>query len=276
MIWYKTLCLLAFPVTLCRQPYSLYDCVLFLQENKTYKDKLVSTIFISVSLIRENFHNRNLALWIRWLWCLLSQSVRQQRRVYSKSWILLIYYNMVHECLTVNMLTTCTVCFMLYTGAHSTKGLSGDLPDFSVLRMTEVYKDFPATEAPMIYSIGISCEVPLVDSAPGKVQAGCPLSYQQPVTAKRVLSFHSAPPPPSLPLMNYRLLPSSCVNVCSEPEQLHLKCLDVTWDMAHKLECATLAQSSCTISVVWLRWSLQTLRAMLTARISNWSQANWS
>lgn len=136
---------------------------------------------------------------------------------------------------------------MFYAPHRSTlyKGLSGDLPDLSVLRVTEVYKDFSAAEAPMICSMGISCEIPLVDSALGKVQAGSPLSYQQPATAKRDLSFHAAPPPPSLPLQNYRLQPSSCVFVCSESQQLHLKCLEVTWDMAHKLECATRAQSSC-------------------------------
>lgn len=64
------------------------------------------------------------------------------------------------------------------------KGISRDLPDLSVLRVTKVYRDFPAAEAPMICSMGISCKVPLVDSALGKVQAGSPLSYQQLVTDK--------------------------------------------------------------------------------------------
>ncbi len=67
-------------------------------------------------------------------------------------------------------------------------------------QVTEVYKDFPTAEAPMICSMGISCEIPLVDSALGKVQAGSPLSYQQPATVKRNLSFNAAPPRPSVPL----------------------------------------------------------------------------
>ncbi|XP_056147732.1 serine/threonine-protein kinase VRK2 isoform X2 [Lampris incognitus] len=75
-------------------------------------------------------------------------------------------------------------------GVRSTlyKGLHGDLPDLSVLQVTDVYKDFPVAEAPMICSMGISCDIPLVDSALGKVQAGSPLSYQQPATATRDLS----------------------------------------------------------------------------------------
>lgn len=97
----------------------------------------------------------------------------------------------------------------------------------------------------MICSMGISSEIPLADSALGLVQAGSPLSYQQPATEKTDLLFHAAPPPPSLPLQNYRLQPSSCMFVCSEPQQLHLKSLEVTWDMAYKFECATRAQSSC-------------------------------
>ncbi|XP_041940533.1 uncharacterized protein LOC121704035 [Alosa sapidissima] len=89
-------------------------------------------------------------------------------------------------------------------GVRSTlyKGLTGDLPDLSVLRVTEVYNDFPAAEVPMICSMGITCEIPLVESALGMVQAGSPLSYQQPARARRDLSFHSAPPRPSLPLDN--------------------------------------------------------------------------
>ncbi|XP_037535870.1 uncharacterized protein LOC119412904 isoform X1 [Nematolebias whitei] len=132
-------------------------------------------------------------------------------------------------------------------GVRSTlyKGLSGDLPDLSVLRVSEMYEDFAAADAPMICSMGISHEFPLVDSALGKVQAGSPLSYQQPATAKRDMSFHAAPPRPSLPLKNYHLQPSKSMFVCSEPQQLHLKSMEVTWDMVNKFECATRAQSTC-------------------------------
>ncbi|KAF4115388.1 hypothetical protein G5714_002877 [Onychostoma macrolepis] len=69
-------------------------------------------------------------------------------------------------------------CRATTEGVRSTlyKGLSGDMPDLSVLQVTEVYKDFPTAEAPMICSMGISGEIPLVDSGLGKVQAGSPLS----------------------------------------------------------------------------------------------------
>ena len=64
-------------------------------------------------------------------------------------------------------------------------------------------------------------------------------SYQQPETAKKDLLA-----PPSLPLQNYHLEPSRCMFVCSESQQLHLKSLEVLWDMAHKFESATRQQSS--------------------------------
>ncbi|MEQ2213802.1 hypothetical protein XENOCAPTIV_021218 [Xenoophorus captivus] len=97
----------------------------------------------------------------------------------------------------------------------------------------------------MIFSMGISCYIPLVDSVLGKAQAGSPLSFQQPATAKRDMSFHAAPPRPSVPLQNYHLQPSSCMFVRSEPQQLHLRSLEVTWDMVLKIKCVTRAQSSC-------------------------------
>lgn len=46
--------------------------------------------------------------------------------------------------------------------------------------------------------------------------------------------------------------------VCSESQQLHLKSLEVTWDMAHKVESATRQQSSSS------EWH-QLRRARLTA-----------
>ncbi|XP_038131787.1 uncharacterized protein LOC119777080 [Cyprinodon tularosa] len=101
-------------------------------------------------------------------------------------------------------------------GVRSTlyKGVHGDLPDLSVLRLSEPYKDFSPTDLPIICSMGISAEIPQVDSVFDKVQIGSPLSYQQPVKEK-AQSFHRAPPPPSLPLQDYRLDPSDCMFVCS-------------------------------------------------------------
>ncbi|KAK5859094.1 hypothetical protein PBY51_003185 [Eleginops maclovinus] len=53
-------------------------------------------------------------------------------------------------------------CGATTEGVRSTlyKALSGDLPDLSVLQVSEVFKDFSAAEAPMICSMGISCEIP--------------------------------------------------------------------------------------------------------------------
>lgn len=77
-----------------------------------------------------------------------------------------------------------------------------------------MYKDFPGAEAPMICSMGISCEVPLVDSALGLVQAGslCHTSNQQ-----RQRETHSSMLPHHLHLYLFR------ITVCSHP----VACLSV-------------------------------------------------
>lgn len=90
----------------------------------------------------------------------------------------------------------------------------------------------------------IGRDVPLVDSAFGKVPAGCPLSYQQPPVVDRHITLHSdAPPTPLLPLEHHHLEASTCMFVCTEQEQLFLQTLTTTWDMAHKIEAATRDQS---------------------------------
>jgi len=115
------------------------------------------------------------------------------------------------------------VCFLTYRNKLY-KGLHGELPDLSVLRVSEVFNNFADADLPMICSMGISEDIPLVDSLFGKVQHGSPLSYQQPAKEK-AKAFHDAPPPPSLPLQGYRLEPSECMFVCSRKQQLHMKSL---------------------------------------------------
>lgn len=46
---------------------------------------------------------------------------------------------------------------------------AGDLPDLSILRVSEVYNSFSSDVAPLITTMGMSSEVPLVDSIFGKV-----------------------------------------------------------------------------------------------------------
>ncbi|KAJ8248109.1 hypothetical protein GJAV_G00238400 [Gymnothorax javanicus] len=93
--------------------------------------------------------------------------------------------------------------------------------------------------------MAISADVPLVDSAFGKVQEGSPISYQHPVPVSRVALRHpDAPPPPQLPVDGYRLEPTSCQFVCSHQQHLHLQSLHATLDMARKIEAATREQSN--------------------------------
>ncbi|XP_067101373.1 uncharacterized protein [Osmerus mordax] len=103
-----------------------------------------------------------------------------------------------------------------------------------------VYKEFAKGLAPLVPSMDISCEIPLVDTAFGKVPVGSPLSYQMPLPNSSHTSPHTdTPPRPPLPLGDYRLEPSSCMFVFSEQELQYLKSIETSWDMAHRIEKAT-------------------------------------
>ncbi|XDV44768.1 hypothetical protein PO909_013008 [Leuciscus waleckii] len=66
-------------------------------------------------------------------------------------------------------------------GVRSTlyKAISGELLDLSILRVSEIYKEFTPVSAPTICTMGITCEVPLVDCALGLVQAAARLTGSQ-------------------------------------------------------------------------------------------------
>ncbi|XP_063043972.1 uncharacterized protein LOC134438351 [Engraulis encrasicolus] len=131
-------------------------------------------------------------------------------------------------------------------GLRSTlyRGMIGPLPDLSILRVDEVYSVLPPEDRPLITKMGIGTDKRLVESAFGLVQRGSVLSYQQPKRDSRSTEVHPhAPPPPSLPLASHQLSPTESVWVCTEEEQLHLQSLQLTMEMAHKIECSTRAQS---------------------------------
>ncbi|CAL8313815.1 unnamed protein product [Arctogadus glacialis] len=50
------------------------------------------------------------------------------------------------------------------------KAVDGELRDLAMLRVSEVYKDFPPSLAPLVTTMGMSADVPLVQSAFGAVQ----------------------------------------------------------------------------------------------------------
>lgn len=123
--------------------------------------------------------------------------------------------------------------------------MQGDLPDPDVLRVAEAYEGFPSDIAPLITTI--SADVPLVESALGKVQEGSPISYQQPVPVSRIILPHTgAPPPPPLPFDGNKLEPTTCQFVCSLHQQLHLQSLQTSLDTARKIEESTREQSMST------------------------------
>uniref|UniRef100_A0A671V656 YqaJ viral recombinase domain-containing protein n=1 Tax=Sparus aurata TaxID=8175 RepID=A0A671V656_SPAAU len=126
------------------------------------------------------------------------------------------------------------------------KGVSSALPELSTLRVDEVYGDLPSNVAPLITTMAITNNVPLVDSKFGKVQQGSVLSYHLPTKMVPNTRPHSdAPSPPQLPLSNYCLGPSTCSFVYSEHQQLHMMSMATSFETAHKVENSTKKQSSC-------------------------------
>ncbi|KAK7890923.1 hypothetical protein WMY93_022886 [Mugilogobius chulae] len=123
-------------------------------------------------------------------------------------------------------------------GVRSTryKALSGDGPDPSVLNVSEVYKDFPADIAPFIASMAISADVPLVESAYGKVQEGSPISFQHPLPASRVVTAIQMPTTTTAAFGGLSSEATTVQFVCTHQQQLHLKSLATPLDLARKLK----------------------------------------
>ncbi|XP_051954592.1 uncharacterized protein LOC127624027 [Xyrauchen texanus] len=115
------------------------------------------------------------------------------------------------------------------------RGMVGPLPDPCMFRFVEAYADF----------MNMTAEKPLVECAFGLVQEGSALSFQQPLLTSRYITLHDAPPSPPLSLEGYYLAPTECTFVCSEEQSLHLQSLNMTLDMAQKIEAVTRDQSSC-------------------------------
>lgn len=119
------------------------------------------------------------------------------------------------------------------------KALNGYMPDMDLLRVSETYANFSPLTAPLVTTMEMSADVPLVESAFGPVQAGSVLSYQLPQPKTReIVKIADAPSPPILPLDGYRLQSSQCAYVLSHQEQFHLKALETTYEMSHKVNIA--------------------------------------
>lgn len=86
------------------------------------------------------------------------------------------------------------------------KALNGYMPDMDLLRLPETYANFSPLTAPLVTTMEMSANVPLVESAFGPVQAGSVLSYQLPQPKTReIVKIADAPSPPIHPLDGFRL-----------------------------------------------------------------------
>ncbi|XP_034056443.1 uncharacterized protein LOC117535898 isoform X2 [Gymnodraco acuticeps] len=136
---------------------------------------------------------------------------------------------------------------MVQTGVRSGfyRGMVGPLPDPCLFRVTEAYSAFSIEDRPLVTTMNMRPDKPLVESAFGIVQEGSVLSYQMPALTSRYTTLHTdTPPTPHLPIEGYVILPCDLPLVCSEEEQLHMNSLSVDLEMSHKIEEATREQSS--------------------------------
>ena len=125
------------------------------------------------------------------------------------------------------------------------RGMVGPLPDLSVLQVAEACSGLEPLDLPLAASMGMTAEMTLVESQFGLVQRGSVLSYQSPKLPTRYIEIHpNAPPSPRLPLEAHNMSASECQWVCTEEEHLHVLSLQLSMEMAHKIEEGTRDQSS--------------------------------
>ena len=74
------------------------------------------------------------------------------------------------------------------------------LQDISTLNVQDGYHGRPADQAPMITTMAVSSDVPLVESMFGQVQEGNVLSYQLPTRTVPMTRPHTVAPSPPQPL----------------------------------------------------------------------------
>ncbi|CAI5671953.1 unnamed protein product [Oreochromis niloticus] len=92
---------------------------------------------------------------------------------------------------------------MAQTGVRSGfyRGMLGPLPDPCLFRITEAYTKFNIEDRPLVTTMNMRPDKPLVESAFGLGQEGSILSYQQPVLTTWYITLHrDAPPIPQIPI----------------------------------------------------------------------------
>ncbi|KAK1894427.1 Vacuolar protein-sorting protein BRO1 [Dissostichus eleginoides] len=112
---------------------------------------------------------------------------------------------------------------MVTTGVRSGfyRGMVGPLPDPCMFRVTEAYEKFSIEDRPLVTTMNMRADKPLVESAFGMVQEGSVLSYQMPAFKSRYIVLHNdAPPTPHLPLEGYDILP--CPELPAHPSSSSL------------------------------------------------------
>jgi hypothetical protein len=114
-----------------------------------------------------------------------------------------------------------------------------------LLHVSETYANFSPLTSPLVKTMEMSADVPLVESSFGPVQAGSVLSYQLPQPKTReIVKIADAPSPLILLLDGNRLQSSQCAYILSHQGQFQVKALETTYEMSNKVEVATREQSS--------------------------------
>ena len=124
------------------------------------------------------------------------------------------------------------------------RGVTSPLPEPSCLNVGVIYQDLPAYLVPMITTMAISRDVPLVDSVFSLLKrAACCLTKCQPRQCPETCPHSDAPSPPQLPLCDYRFGPSTCSFIYTLQQHHHMASLKTPLETAHKIEEATKEQS---------------------------------
>ncbi|XP_055003846.1 uncharacterized protein LOC129407264 isoform X2 [Boleophthalmus pectinirostris] len=118
-----------------------------------------------------------------------------------------------------------------------------------ISRQTELYKDMPAEQRPLITLMGLDEDVEFVECALGEVPKGCPLSYHHPLPSKKDFKpLDNTPPQPRLPLQSHTV-PSSTIPPLLENQLGIINSMALTWEAAYTLEQSTRQDKAVTSSV---------------------------
>lgn len=155
-------------------------------------------------------------------------------------WVLIVFLTLILHCCFIYIIHVCVFFVLFFTEAVYIKECA---PLWRIRMCTVDLLLMQLTWSqhwlfPLLYLCLSPCLV--------LVQEESVLSYQLPVrTVPRTRPHTDTLSPPQLPFSDYRLEPSTCAFVFSEPQHHHMASLETSLETAHKIENSTKEQVSC-------------------------------